>query len=550
MKKRKTTVGRTPLPAGVRGGSCVPKRLFTTKPTRRAVTAARKMVSLPPSSSSTAAEPFAPPKSKFFFDMLLAMDQDVMAEFVVPHLPPLRDSVAWLGTLMQHGRSGGLLQRDVVSDFLMPCFAKSQRSNAHIGPISATTLLHQLSPSKEPDAVFASVLHGLHVHAGASIMLDFQQCKECTSHFHGLRSIPTCLTKKMAPMHWDCLQRANAARAVCMVCTNVPITDLVLRNVDTTTPIGMHIMALSRDQALRRVGGCNFSDNKSFCSIDMRGVTLREATADKFATLVNLCMRNCRYVHMENFTFICPNTSSSRSRLASTQIVSNAMPAQLIQAVAPRWTATQPRVQSLVLKDVSFGHDSADVVKAIMRMHRLRHLALGSEHPPHDIAGNMMAAFDSHFLTNPSAKFDSLVSLRLTFGTMDTMSSNMITTDHEGTLHIDMMYTKVPPMSAHSLSEKFAPRLKHLALHCKDSPMATLKLLAFLGSLIQYRENSSGKPSICTISVTAKFMPFKLIKEDSDLRVKLRSVCETFTTQYTFPYMPGEPTAYGEILNI
>lgn len=109
-----------------------------------------------------------------------------------------------------------------------------------------------------------------------------------------------------------------------------------------------------------------------------------------------------------------------------------------------------------------------------MRMRQLSSLAIGSEDWQYDIAANLLASFEDHFKANPSAKFESLESLKLTFGTVDTTSSNIIATDNFGTLHIDMMYTRVPPVTAYALSETFAPRLKTLSLHCKARSYLTV----------------------------------------------------------------------------
>ena len=122
-------------------------------------------------------------------------------------------------------------------------------------------------------------------------------------------------------------------------------------------------MCVICEQATRRVGGCNFADG-SFSHIDFRDIVLHETAVDKFCTLINLCMRNCESVHMEDITILGPSASVSRGNQRCSDL-----PLQFIQAMAPRWTPAQCPVKVLALGGVLHRQNSSDACKVCGHSH-------------------------------------------------------------------------------------------------------------------------------------------------------------------------------------
>lgn len=83
------------------------------------------------------------------------------------------------------------------------------------------------------------------------------------------------------------------------------------------------------------------------------------------------------------------------------------------------------------------------------------------------------------------------------------------------------------------------PMLKHLVVHCSKDPMATVKMISFLNSLIRVRKGMPNK--LETIKIRATYMPTKLTNPKSEFRRQLEEITDTFHESHGRPYLPGRP---------
>ena len=66
------------------------------------------------------------PNSRFFFDMLMSLDTNVVGEYIMPHLPPITTNAgqSLLASIVRisedEGRSAGFMNRDILWDFWVP----------------------------------------------------------------------------------------------------------------------------------------------------------------------------------------------------------------------------------------------------------------------------------------------------------------------------------------------------------------------------------------------------------------------------------------------
>jgi hypothetical protein len=96
---------------------------------------------------------------------------------------------------------------------------------------------------------------------------------------------------------------------------------------------------------------------------------------------------------------------------------------------------------------------------------------------------------------------------------------------------------------AFCMAQDRMPMLKHLVIHCSKDPMATVKMISFLNSLIRIRKESSSK--LESIKIRATYMPTKLTNAKSEFRRQLEGITEKFHESHGRPYIPGRHVGAG-----
>lgn len=120
-------------------------------------------------------------KSKFFFDMLMALDEDVVKEYIAPHLPIYQD-LEWLGMVMKETKEGcGLFKEtNFVHNFLIPCSSSLSSDGAVINMHEYVEKIGKHYPEfiANPDD-FSHLITNIYAHTGVGLSIEFNQCESC-----------------------------------------------------------------------------------------------------------------------------------------------------------------------------------------------------------------------------------------------------------------------------------------------------------------------------------------------------------------------------------
>jgi len=185
-----------------------PKRIVFPPSKRAAPSKLRKIV------MSTPPQPQPPTKSKFFFDMLMALDMDLVLEHILPHLPKINSNTGWLPMIMVHGEEAGLLRRSFARDFLFPLLG-TVSPNESISFRSLILSMHTVKPSVVLEPMNAAeFVQEVSTKCNMDLCLDIIQCKECRCpvqwySMDGLASPASCHGKRYVSTIHPLHTRAN-----------------------------------------------------------------------------------------------------------------------------------------------------------------------------------------------------------------------------------------------------------------------------------------------------------------------------------------------------
>lgn len=182
-----------------------------------------------------------------------------------------------------------------------------------------------------------------------------------------------------------------------------------------------------------------------------------------------------------------------------------------------------PHLQSLVFKDSSTSRGSSM-----------------------DACSWLLHNMDIHVRRSPSASMQSLQTLSIILG--DGIGSHWPLAPLQGedwgggggNAHA------IPtPMQQHSpsalpMSNAHMPGLSTLLVECTGTPIASLKLVDLMSSLVRHRLPSGG-PKMQLIDMVAAFMPPKLSDKGSQAYRLLSAISETVRARFVCSYCPGMP---------
>ena len=281
------------------------------------------------------------PKSKFFFDMLLAMDKDVMAEYVVPHLGCF-ENLRWTAALMAHGEEGGLYRRSVVSDFLLPCTDQSLERM-----ITSSQYMNELGRGGmqfvQTKAAFASTVDLLRKGAGVTFGVHLTQCRECACPCmwvvkEGSTSCSqSCVTRGMNVLRLNCAEYAEYIKLVLAACVEPPtIAVLQLDHLDMATPVGRQIMKTAHE-IIQYNQDKHVLRGRSKASLplmlDFSDILLKSGVCEDnslLTKLVSTCIQqDCHTVRLNSF-IVLGNTLTSRLPPPSSQFSNFSSPADIL----------------------------------------------------------------------------------------------------------------------------------------------------------------------------------------------------------------------------
>lgn len=252
--------------------------------------------------------------SKFFFDMLLAMDRDVMSEYVMPHVFPTfgdRENLEWLGSLLVHGEGGGLYQKSVTSDFLFPCRPLISKTPLCKDSISTTDYIEKVAKADpaliNTDLAFAGLVKKMYTEAGVVLDVEFEQCAECRKFCAwgadgGYRNMHAhmCERTKTNPMGWTCVRCVEATVNLSMMSLHVPMDRVALKSIEMSTTMGRDIVNVARMVMNNRA--CR-SAAEGPCEMQLINLCGNDKRFDRVALFIRECMKLCtRY---ESFPVSC-----------------------------------------------------------------------------------------------------------------------------------------------------------------------------------------------------------------------------------------------------
>lgn len=281
-------------------------------------------------------------KSKFFFDMLLAMDKDVMAEYVVPHLNCF-ENLRWTARLMVHGEEGGLFKRSIVSDFLLPCTDQSLNIM-----IKSSQYMEDLARGDGMQLVrtrtaFASTVDMLRIGAGITLGIDLTQCRECSCpcmwvvNEGGTSCSQSCVTRGRNVFKLNCAEYAECVKLMLLECNEPPtIAVLQLEHLDVATPVGRHIMKTTNDiiqhnqQEHARMGR---PISSLPLTLDLSDILLKSGVCEDnllLTKLVTTCMKqDCHTVRLNSF-IVLGNTLTNRETTPTCGFSTSSSPADVL----------------------------------------------------------------------------------------------------------------------------------------------------------------------------------------------------------------------------
>ena len=295
--------------------------------------------------------------SKFFFDMLVAVCHGVVGENILPHLPPLntKEGMALFSLMHQYGDGGGLFRQSLMGDIIMPAFDSAPPKWATV-TINMSDYFH-LSSGIDIQAFLTTIHNGSNVVP--KLCMDFVQCAGCMAPCRwggvaGGFAMCTCINARGL----DCIQVADTYLHMMQI-EKVSIHKLVIKGIDTSTPVGLRILNYAT-LIMETVGGPTILHMENICS--------KRTFVDMLCSLVSDCMRTCTTVSLDSWTII----GSTIDTHENSYIVSY-IPAAILEAIDHRM------VTSLTITNCSLPFNKLEIgrcARAIMGMSKLGHLVL------------------------------------------------------------------------------------------------------------------------------------------------------------------------------
>lgn len=200
-------------------------------------------------------------------------------------------------------------------------------------------------------------------------------------------------------------------------------------------------------------------------------------------------------------------------------------------------------------------------------LYRMRHLqaftfkdSSTSKGSAMDSCSLLLQCMDLHCRQNPGAQLQSLQAFSIILG--EHVTSSAIFTEGEdwytGTAAVAALAATtavaaladdgaVPPIvmgrgfpTALPLSHAHMPALQTLMVECTGSPIASLKLMDLMTSLLSHRPPGEG-PKMRLIDLVAAFMPAQLSDKKNAMYRALAEISEVIRARFVCSYLPGMP---------
>ncbi len=377
------------------------------------------------------------PHSKYFFDMLSSIYPGVIGQFILPYLWPLdtKDGMAWFTMIHEYGKECGLFQKNVFESIFLPAFEHAPDTWRNI-TINMSEYLKWTCCINDDMGSLYNMVGSIHSIDKIGLCMDFIQCRECmipckwcqkhaaSDEENGLN--PGCITRLSNTTSLDCAGRANIYFKVGIQC-RIPMKKLVLKGLDTGTPIGAKIMN-SVLNSLICMGGPKVLVLEDIC-------TKKDGYGLIIATIAKALKDGCDTVSLDNWTIV-------GGILEGGSYFGGYIPVPIIEAISHHG---YENIKSFSINNAALTVKKVDMtksVRAILKMKKLEKLTINCKNSTNgfDSTGIFLKCMAREMM-NHQESFPVLKDLTLSFGDSSFKRSSVtIAIAAVNGNHVDMDY--------------------------------------------------------------------------------------------------------------
>lgn len=397
-----------------------------------------------------------PPHSKFFFDMLCAMDVDVMGQYVVPNLFPTNiQNIGMILYIDEHmsGQGAGVYSKHVMKDLILPWiksynypFLSCSYGEPATFPFNASemcTSLHRklyrksLREKKENmtnlpycsviqhttvemvECIMSKILEDFVLVGGMSMRLLISQCNECSLTFSGVLD-HHCAGNKV---RGSTKRNLSSCKTVSDIVLNIvmekklPIHSLELGDINMDTLGGMQVA----EKVFSLMQSHMESHSMGVKRLIVDGIICRnKQSSDSLQSLIQMSTRGCKIIKIgmivhkshhsydvcfcSGITSINPSLFTSMATMLHDKDMKKISYCSTVESMSFSGTVLPVHIQ---------GMDS--VVYDVYHMPSLKEIKLDAVVPSYDSTTNFVNRCNAYIKKNKSAKLHQLQEIHLSF---------------------------------------------------------------------------------------------------------------------------------------